>query len=75
MVLKISRDEQISAVDVIDALRAEMDQAMIDLAAGSARDYAEYRDACGFLRGLKQASFVIDCILHPVPNPKQNGES
>ena len=44
---------------LLEKLTAHLDAVTDSLASGAAKDYAEYRDLCGLIRGLETAKREI----------------
>ena len=53
-----------SVVDVfLNELRTQIQTRTEHLSSGAVKDYAEYRDICGFIRGLETAdAYLTDLI-------------
>lgn len=53
-----------SVVDVfLNELRSQIKSRTDHLSSGAVKDYAEYRDICGFIRGLESADAYLTDLL------------
>ena len=53
-----------TVVDVfLDEIRAQVKNRTDHLSSGAVKDYAEYRDICGFIRGLETADAYLTDLL------------
>ena len=53
-----------SVVDVfLNELRTQIQTRTEHLSSGAVKDYAEYRDICGFIRGLETADAYLTDLL------------
>lgn len=49
---------------LLEKLTAHLDAVTDSLASGAAKDYAEYRELCGLIRGLETAMREITDLAH-----------
>ena len=53
-----------TVVDVfLEEIREQIKTRTDHLSSGAAKDYAEYRDICGFIRGLETADAFLTDLL------------
>ena len=53
-----------SVVDVfLNELRTQIETRTDHLSSGAVKDYAEYRDICGFIRGLETANAYLTDLI------------
>lgn len=60
------------AIDYLSSqLRDEMDAVKESLAAGAAKDYAEYQNLCGKIRGLLVAQSKLNDLKERMEDPNE----
>lgn len=60
------------AIDYLSSqLREEMDAVKESLAAGAAKDYAEYQNLCGKIRGLLVAQSKLNDLKERMEDPNE----
>jgi hypothetical protein len=60
------------AIDYLSSqLREEMDAVKESLAAGAAKDYAEYQNLCGKIRGLLTAQSKLNDLKERMENSNE----